>query len=236
MGSSENILPNGELTKKCSACNHVKPISEFFKNKSSRDGYRYDCKVCSCERRRIYTNRLRDKGLCTWCGKESPVDGLSFCSGCAARHSDSIKNSKLRRKSKGMCYLCTELVVPGHVYCSYHREYQRKHTNKRTLKFISRVGDYFDNKCGICGLQSEHHEIFDSHHLEPLQKKYQVSKMRSKNWESEVVPELEKCMYLCKVCHARLHAGRFDEDISSGKLVLIPGKVEQHPKLKVVGE
>jgi hypothetical protein len=236
MEFSENILSSGELTKKCSFCGDIKPVSEFFKSKSSKDGYQYVCKVCSRERRKLYINRLKDKGLCTWCGKESPVDGLSFCPGCAAKHSDVVKKSKLRRKAKGMCYLCNELVMPGHVYCSYHREYQRRYTNKRTLKFIIRVGNYFDNKCRICDLHSEHYEIFDAHHLDPSQKRYDISKMRSKDWELEVIPELEKCVYLCKICHARLHAGRFDEDLDSGKLILITGKVEQPPKLKVVGE
>ena len=33
-------------TKKCSKCGEVKPISEFYKSSSSKDGYQSYCKYC----------------------------------------------------------------------------------------------------------------------------------------------------------------------------------------------
>ena len=33
-------------TKKCSKCDNVKPLAEFYKNKRSPGGYRSDCKAC----------------------------------------------------------------------------------------------------------------------------------------------------------------------------------------------
>lgn len=32
--------------KKCSKCGEVKPINEFYTDKSKRDGYKYGCKLC----------------------------------------------------------------------------------------------------------------------------------------------------------------------------------------------
>lgn len=35
-------------TKKCSKCNQLKPISEFHKNASAKDGLQVYCKDCQC--------------------------------------------------------------------------------------------------------------------------------------------------------------------------------------------
>lgn len=37
-------------TKRCSACKELKPITDFYKNKSKRDGYGNDCKPCDKQR------------------------------------------------------------------------------------------------------------------------------------------------------------------------------------------
>lgn len=41
-------------TKRCSKCKQEKPVSEFFKNKSRKDGYRARCKLCHREDCRDY--------------------------------------------------------------------------------------------------------------------------------------------------------------------------------------
>lgn len=40
------------LTKICSACKQIKPLDEFVKNKSKKDGHGSSCKVC----KRVYDN------------------------------------------------------------------------------------------------------------------------------------------------------------------------------------
>ena len=34
------------MTKKCSCCGRELPVSEFYRNSTSRDGYRSKCKAC----------------------------------------------------------------------------------------------------------------------------------------------------------------------------------------------
>lgn len=41
------------LTKKCSRCGVEKPLSEFHKNRSSKDGLQNYCKQCSYESNKI---------------------------------------------------------------------------------------------------------------------------------------------------------------------------------------
>lgn len=36
-------------TKRCSHCHQVKPVSEFNKNRSTKDGLHHQCKECQCE-------------------------------------------------------------------------------------------------------------------------------------------------------------------------------------------
>jgi hypothetical protein len=91
-------------------------------------------------------------------------------------------------------------------------------------KFTEKIWLYYEGTCYICNLQTGWVETFHCHHLDPNTKDNLVKQMRFKDWETEVVPEMEKCIYVCANCHAHLHKGRYDEDIASGKLVLIPGK------------
>jgi len=36
--------------KKCTKCKITKPINEFYKNKTTKDGYCYQCKKCKSEK------------------------------------------------------------------------------------------------------------------------------------------------------------------------------------------
>lgn len=46
--------------KRCSKCGLIKSVSEFYKNKSSRDGLDHYCRKCNSERMLIYFRT--DKG------------------------------------------------------------------------------------------------------------------------------------------------------------------------------
>ena len=47
--------------KKCSKCNIEKELTEFYKRKDSKDGYRADCKKCKNEISKIYSENNYDK-------------------------------------------------------------------------------------------------------------------------------------------------------------------------------
>ena len=48
-------------TKKCSRCGEIKPLSEFFKGKGYRAGYKSWCKICKLEYDREYRKNNREK-------------------------------------------------------------------------------------------------------------------------------------------------------------------------------
>lgn len=50
------VVDNGEemLEKKCNKCNEVLPVSNFFRNKNCKDGFRPACKVCESPKYKEY--------------------------------------------------------------------------------------------------------------------------------------------------------------------------------------
>lgn len=50
-----------EQMKRCTKCGVVKPVSEFSKNRTCKDGYHSHCKECGVEYRRIYYRANREK-------------------------------------------------------------------------------------------------------------------------------------------------------------------------------
>ena len=44
-------------TKKCSKCDNVKPLADYYKNAASKDGHRPNCKACVA----VYDRLYRDK-------------------------------------------------------------------------------------------------------------------------------------------------------------------------------
>lgn len=66
--------------------------------------------------------------------------------------------------------------------------------------------NYKGNKCVDCSLSypEQPYVIFDFHHLNPLEKDVDWSKLRLKSDES-IKKELDKCVILCSNCHRIRH-------------------------------
>lgn len=223
------IIPSNQqslVTKKCSKCAETKSLKMYSKDKNTKDGLQYYCKDCMKIESRKQREKRKEKGICIICGCRPARAGLTVCSFCSERQVFYDKRHKSRKSKRGECRQCRSQVKDGHVLCCLCLEGARLRSKQRIIDFSARVGDYFNNTCFICKNYSLHTEVYDCHHLNPDLKEKDISKMVCKDWDTVVVLELEKCVYLCRNCHARLHAGRFDEDIKSGKLILIPGKVD----------
>lgn len=58
--------------------------------------------------------------------------------------------------------------------------------------------------CNLCLERSV--VCLDFHHLDPSQKDFQLSSVSTQCWE-RVLEEVNKCILVCKNCHAKIHAG-----------------------------
>jgi hypothetical protein len=111
-------LPDG--LKRCSKCHEVKPIAEYYKDKSSKSGYQHKCKVCS----NIARKRRNQKYLKP---KELVPEGFKKCSKCQ-EVLDTAKFNKVHGKPRSRCKEC-EIK-----YRVRNKEQEREYRNKPEIK------------------------------------------------------------------------------------------------------
>lgn len=65
--------------------------------------------------------------------------------------------------------------------------------------------EYLGGECAICGY-NKCWQALEFHHINPVEKKYKIADGFKRGWQS-LKKELNKCMLLCRNCHAEVHAG-----------------------------
>lgn len=107
------------------------------------------------------------------------IENISTCRECG-------KTYEYKRSSGGTktrCPICTS----------------RERVQKRKRKCV----DYKGGKCEVCGY-SKCVAALDFHHVDPFTKKFPISGNHCRSWEV-VKEELNKCMLVCRNCHAEIH-------------------------------
>lgn len=118
----------------CPVCN--KSFSKEFKNQ------RYCSKECSHEASIIKQNaynkehaedlsitkkkqrkKNKSEGLCVYCSK-SALPGLTYCSACASKHKNYVKQRYYKNKALGLCTACGKPARIDRIYCE---ECAKKH-------------------------------------------------------------------------------------------------------------
>jgi hypothetical protein len=235
----------------CSKCKQEKNVSEFYRNKSSSSGYRSQCKECQFgykpkARKQVPDDLPTDMKWCIICESvkhksefskhDSTRDRLqTHCSECQKQHAkDWYQNNKERHIASGKKWKENNKERCKKTSKNY-RLSNRQHINQLKVDWRAgnalKIASYLGGCCYICKEQTEYTEIYDCHHIDPKEKDHNIAELKDWGWCEKLINELDKTILLCSNCHRKIHKGRFDEDIASGKLVLIPGK---RTKLKVV--
>jgi hypothetical protein len=183
----------------CRTCSELKDITEYRKHGKK---YRLDCKICYREKERNnrvdrllkvdvehaakvieHQNKIKNRGEC-------PVDNV-WCYKCEEfKHKDKFSTYNLNHH--GCCRECSSM-----------NDIQRNRLLK--LKAI----EYLGGKCNRCGYIG-HYSSYDFHHLNYLEKEFDWGKARKMAFE-KIKPELDKCILLCKNCHAIVHTKLNDD-------------------------
>jgi hypothetical protein len=87
---------------------------------------------------------------------------------------------------------------------AYCKECSTKKVKEFQQKFKQLCVDYKGGKCETCGYNKCIASL-DFHHLDPSKKDFAISKVRRTTLTNEVKVELDKCILLCRNCHAELH-------------------------------
>jgi transcription elongation factor Elf1 len=86
-----------------------------------------------------------------------------------------------------------------------HKACAKKHSIKNRERNRQFLRDY-KSKIGCSQCDESHVACLDFHHLDPEQKEFNLASMTSCGFALErVKAEIEKCVVLCKNCHAKLH-------------------------------
>ena len=208
--------------KKCNKCGEVKPVSEFNKRPSSRDGLRSECKVCRAayKRKHYLANReaIRAKHRDYYIKHSEEIRarvkiyGKEHRAQCAARN----KAYRIKYKEKFIAY--DKAYRAKHkqrikaVLSKWHKDNPEK---VREAKFRRRAHEHevsgyataeqvaarrevFGNRCYICG---EEAEAMD--HVKPLAK-------GGANWPCNLRP-------ICKLCNCSKQA-KWPFDIEAARI------------------
>jgi hypothetical protein len=122
--------------KKCSKCNEILNISEFFKDKNKASGLSSQCKKCKCSKQK----KLREKR------KNSIINIPLFklCSHCQETKSSDEFN-KTKSNKDGLAIYCRN--------CNSNIEKKRRIMNKNDNKKDIIINENIIKKCLICNLE-----------------------------------------------------------------------------------
>jgi hypothetical protein len=104
------------------------------------------------------------------------------------------------------------------------KEYQRHRNSEKANRYKQRNAqkvvewrrrvklaliEYKGGKCEICGYNKNCPNCYDFHHKNPEEKEFSIS---GKTWSYDrLKAEVDKCVLLCKNCHAEIHDKLFKE-------------------------
>jgi hypothetical protein len=182
--------------KICSTCKidhsekgrHCARCREYFAGKSSG-----------------YAAKRRLLGLCIRCGEVPPEDGKATCRSCLAQARVFGAQQRAKKRVDGECR-CGDLVVEGQRMCLPCINKMNLHFVQRRYKKKMAAIDVLGGACADCGLTGAIPDVYDFHHIDPLQKEGSVARMISTRPWDDVLVELAKCALLCSNCHRTRHA------------------------------
>lgn len=97
------------MDKKCYVCKEVKSLSEFYRNRSKKDGYKLECKACCKTPATKYSKAYYRKNKDTWTEISSNYRELfekqsGVCAICSQPESITSKDGSVRRLAVDHCH------------------------------------------------------------------------------------------------------------------------------------
>ncbi len=91
---------------------------------------------------------------------------------------------------------------------------QKEHKRKLRAMIKKQCIEYLGGKCKLCGY-NKCDKALDFHHVNPEKKDFSIGQNNTRYRFDQLKPELDKCVLLCKNCHAEVHAGLIHLQIPS---------------------
>ena len=124
---------------------------------------------------------------------------MSKCYICKVEQ--TLENSKTRLTHSGKTMFKSSCVKCGK---RYMHEYSKTYAPKRYKKELQIMENLKINGCAICGYNKCARSL-DFHHVNPQNKKFNLSMANLHKKDSLVAEELNKCILVCRNCHGEIH-------------------------------
>lgn len=126
--------------RQCSKCKEVKPLKEFYRDRSSRTGYTSWCVACQKQFQKSYHARLSARK-----SKNIPCLTVKFCSKC--HQSKPVSEFHVAQgKPDGYSAICRAC---SHESSAAYRNTSKKYTKRRSRRFES-IASEKSRKCPAC--------------------------------------------------------------------------------------
>ena len=168
----------------CKQCGQLLPVSEFYQRRTRPTEKIHVCKKCTCENTRAYARTHPD------IIKEISARGR-------AKHKEEIKqrNRDFYARTKNN---------PAHVQArhdTYMRNKDKWHEKERAKR--KAFNEKWKHPCEKCGESRLY--LIQFHHIDPAEKLFCIGASATAKRESELIPEIKKCVCLCSNCHDEFH-------------------------------
>ena len=122
------------INKQCLKCNKIKPISEYYRDKTKKDGYKNHCKACD----KLYQSTKRKKYMAS-------TIGTKICGLCGVEKQVSEFN-KYKSLSDGRSWWCKD--------CAHKNWKKKMYKSKYGISYDDYLNIYKrqNGKCAICGM------------------------------------------------------------------------------------
>ena len=117
--------------------------------------------------------------------------------------SEFRKDSKRLDGVQSSCKVCARLYHKK-AYTTKYSDAAKSRTNKRFLIAKKLINDHKSSRgCEICG--EKELVCLDLHHLDPKQKDFHLAGNQNRSLV-KIQEEIDKCIVVCRNCHAKIHA------------------------------
>jgi len=136
-------------------------------------------------------------------GKKVSLYKRKYCLDCSpyGQH-NTAKLEKPKRKRQYSTNISEESRKKNRCKTRAWRRWIKKH-------LIQYKGD----KCEKCGYNKPYLSSYDFHHLDPADKDFNISRMSNSRDLAALEREVEKCILVCRNCHAELHEDEYRHEI-----------------------
>jgi len=125
-------------TKRCSKCKQIKELSDFYKDRSHKDGYCSECKICNLKKQEKYHRTEKGKAASSRYqhSEKYKIAEKRYQQSEKGRIANRkrVKNYRQTEKGKKTYYEARQRYYKSEKYKAYYKKWCLKHRNQRNAK------------------------------------------------------------------------------------------------------